>query len=66
MILTKEQIAFKARNALEEDSQETRDFLEQNINEIVTELIRLEATEDSFLDLFQNEIEKYSEYLAIE
>ena len=52
--------------AFKDDSQEAKDFLENNIDEIVQELIRLKVTEESFLDLFQQEIEKYDEYLNIE
>lgn len=61
-----ERIKELAELAFEEETQEAKDFLEQNIDEIAKELHRLEVDEDEFLDLFQQEIEKYEEYLAIE
>ena len=65
-LLSSERIREKAYNAFEEESQEAKDFLEANIDEIEAEMLRLEATEEDFLDLFQQEIEKYEEYLDLE
>ena len=65
-LLSGERIREKAYNAFEEEPQEAKDFLEANIDKIVAEMIRLEVTEEDFLDLFQQEIEKYEEYLDLE
>ena len=47
-------------------SQQAKDFLERNIDEIARELILNEVTEEDFHDLFQEECERYSEYLECE
>ena len=60
--LNYDEIVEKAKVAFEEESQEAKDFLERNIDDIAKELIRLETTEEDFLDFLQNEVEKYTEY----
>ena len=61
--LTRDEMEFKAKVLFEEESQDAKDFLEKNIDEITTELLRLKVTDKDFTDLFQNEIEKYTEYI---
>ena len=64
-VLSRERIRELAGLAFEEDSQEERDFLEQNIDEITDTLIELEVTEETFTDFFIETIEKYDHYLNI-
>ena len=66
MRLSKEQIGERITLLFEEESQEAKDFLERNFDEIVDELYRIETEEENICDFFQNEIEKYDEYLALE
>jgi len=61
--ISKERMHFLANIAFEEESQKNKDFLERNINEIVEVLQENKTTESEFLDRFQEEIEKFTEYL---
>ena len=63
--LKREEIEFKAYNAIEEEGEEAKDFLERNIDKIVTELLRIEVNEENFLELLRIELEKYEEYLKL-
>ena len=64
--MRKEEIIKKANALFEEESQEAKDFLERNIDEIAEELLRIKVEADEFIDRFQEEIEKYDEYLNLE
>jgi len=64
--MSKQVIAQKMNELFEEESQEAKDFLEKNFDAIRDELYRIDTTEDAFEDFFQDEIEKYDEYLALE
>ena len=66
MSISIKRIKEKAYIAFEEDNRQARDFLESNIDEIAKELQSIKVTEENFEDLFQEEIERYEEYLAIE
>ena len=64
--LNKEEIIAQANMLFEESSQEERDFLEVNIDEIANALLANNATEEDIHDLLQEECERYSEYLELE
>jgi hypothetical protein len=67
--LTFEEIKKKAFEVIEEEGDDTKAFLKKYIDEIAKELVDHEIDSDdtdAFIDYFQNEIEKYDEYLDIE
>jgi len=64
--LSSQELNDKAYNAFEDESQQAKDFLEVNIDEIVKHLLDMKTTEEEFTDYFQQECERYSEYIECE
>jgi len=64
MRYNKEELKNKMRFLFEEESEQANDFLERYVEELVEAFKDIAfEDEDHFIDLFQEEIEKYDEYL---